>query len=156
MVQRSLHVITNVYYRSMSCFAMNSLSKALLVVLWIPHERPLLHRVGKVYHKVGHKVWWHSHSIEQDILPIVFLISKQVVPYRTCDGTCYPGVPTPKIQSLADSSTTCHDGINHLYHSIHCSNHIIDPHTRSSHISTDGRPQHFDKDTSQTKYHKGW
>jgi hypothetical protein len=46
------------------------------------------------------------HSTEQDTLPIVFLISRQAVPYRTHDGTCYPMVSTLKIQSLADSSTT--------------------------------------------------
>jgi hypothetical protein len=40
--------------------------------------------------------------------PIAFLISKQVVPYQTCGGTCCPGVSTPKIQSLADSSMTTH------------------------------------------------
>jgi hypothetical protein len=40
--------------------------------------------------------------------PIVFLISKQVVPYRTRGGTCCPVVSTPKIQTLADSSMTNH------------------------------------------------
>jgi hypothetical protein len=68
------------------------------------------------------------HSTEQDTLPIVFLISRQVIPYRTCGGTCCSGVSTPKIQSLAESSTTCHDSINHLYHFNHCSNHSTDPH----------------------------
>jgi hypothetical protein len=56
------------------------------------------------------------------------LISKQAVPYWTCGDTCCSGVSTPKIWSLADSSTTCHDGINHLHHSNHCSNHNTDPH----------------------------
>jgi hypothetical protein len=32
-------------------------------------------------------------------------------------------VSTLKIWSLADSSTICHDGINHLHHSNHFSNH---------------------------------
>jgi hypothetical protein len=68
------------------------------------------------------------HSTEHDTQPIAYLISKQVVPYRTHGGTCCPGVSTPQIWSLADSSTTCHDGINHLHHSNHCSNHSIDPH----------------------------
>jgi hypothetical protein len=75
------------------------------------------------------------HSTEQDTLPIVFLISKQVVPYRTRGGTCCPGVSTPRIWLLVDSSTTCHDGINHLHHFIHCSNHNIDPHTVTSHLN---------------------
>jgi hypothetical protein len=66
--------------------------------------------------------------------PLVFLISKQVAPYRTCGGTYCPGVSTPKIRSLADSSTTCYDGINHLHHSNHCSNHNIDPHMVKSHL----------------------
>jgi hypothetical protein len=66
--------------------------------------------------------------------PIAFLISKEVVPYRTRRGTCCPGVSTLKIWSLAYSSTTCHDGINHLHHSNRCSNHRIDPHTVISHI----------------------
>jgi hypothetical protein len=46
----------------------------------------------------------NSHSSEQGTLPIASLISKQVVPYRTCGGTCCPGVSTPKTHSLADSS----------------------------------------------------
>jgi hypothetical protein len=58
------------------------------------------------------------------------LIGQQAIPYRICCGTCCPGVSTPKIQSLADSSTTCHDGINHLHHS----NHNIDPHTVNPHL----------------------
>jgi hypothetical protein len=88
-----------------------------------------------------------SHSSEQDTQPIVFLISKQVAPYRTNCGTCCPGVSTPKIRSLVDSSTTCHDDINHLHHSNHCSNHNIDPHKAKSHL--DGS-----KITSLTLSHK--
>jgi hypothetical protein len=76
----------------------------------------------------------NPHSTEQDTQPIAFLISRQVVLYRTRGGTCYPGVSTPKIRYLADSSTICHDGINHLHHSNHCSNHNIDPHTVTSHL----------------------
>jgi hypothetical protein len=68
------------------------------------------------------------HSTEQDTLAIVFLISSQAISYWTHGGTYCPGVSTPKIRSLADSSTTCHDGINHHHHSNHCSNHSINPH----------------------------
>jgi hypothetical protein len=75
------------------------------------------------------------HSTEQDTLVIVFLISKQVIPYRTRGGTCCPVMSTPKIQSLADSSNICHDGINHPHHSNHCSNHIINRHTVNSHLN---------------------
>jgi hypothetical protein len=74
------------------------------------------------------------HSTEQDTQPIAFLISKQVVPYQTRGVTCCPGVSTPKIWFIAYSSTTCHDGINHLHHPNHCSNHNIDPHTVRSHL----------------------
>jgi hypothetical protein len=49
-----------------------------------------------------------SHSSEQGTLPTASLISKQVVPYQTCGGTCCPGVSTPKTRSLADSSMTNH------------------------------------------------
>jgi hypothetical protein len=131
MAQRSLHTITKVHYRSMSCFAMVSstkspacsakvsLTKGPSCTMWVRHFTK--------YDAI-------SHSTKQDMLPIVFLISKQVVPYRTRGGTCYPRVTTSKIRSLADSSTTCHDGINHLHHSNYCSNHIIDPHTINSHL----------------------
>ncbi len=50
----------------------------------------------------------NSHSTEQDTQPIAFLISKQVIPYRTHGDTYCPGVSTPKTQSLADSSMTIH------------------------------------------------
>jgi hypothetical protein len=58
--------------------------------------------------KTDHKVWCHPHSTEHDTQPIVFLISKQVVPYRTHSGTCCHGVSTPKIWSLAYSSMIDH------------------------------------------------
>jgi hypothetical protein len=58
--------------------------------------------------KYDHKVWCHLQSTEHDTQPITYLISKQVVPYRTHGGTCCPRVSTPKIQSLADSSMTDH------------------------------------------------
>jgi hypothetical protein len=88
------------------------------------------------------------HSTEQDTQPIALQISRQAVPYRTHGGTCCPRVSTPKIWCLADLSTTCHDGINHLHHSNHCSNHNIDPHTVNSHLDGWKTPTH--KDTSQT------
>jgi hypothetical protein len=58
--------------------------------------------------KTDHIVWCHPHSTEHDTHPIVFLISKQVVPYRTRGGTCCPGVLTPKIRYLANLSMTNH------------------------------------------------
>jgi hypothetical protein len=92
-------------------------------------------RFIKYVTKYDIKIDVNPHSTEQDTEHITFLISKQVVLYRTCGGTCCIGVSTTKIQSLADSSTACHDGINHLHHSNHCSNHIIDPHMVSSHLN---------------------
>jgi hypothetical protein len=89
----------------------------------------------------------NPHSIEQDTLPIVFLISKQALQYWARGGTCCPGVSTTKILSLENSSTTCHYGINHLHHSDHCLNHNIDPHMVNSHL--DGW-----KTTSLSQRHK--
>jgi hypothetical protein len=45
---------------------------------------------------------------QQDKLTRAFLISQQVVLYWTRAGTCCPGVSTPTIRSLADSSMTIH------------------------------------------------
>jgi hypothetical protein len=103
-----------------------------------PSKGPLLHHVVRAYLKVCHmydtKNDAHPHITEQDTNPIALLISKQAIPYWTRGGTCYPGVSTPKIRCLADLSTTCHDGINHLHHSNHCSDHSIDPHMVTSHL----------------------
>jgi hypothetical protein len=44
----------------------------------------------------------------QDKLTRAFLISQQAIPYQTRGGTCCPGVSTPKIRSLANSSMTSH------------------------------------------------
>jgi hypothetical protein len=107
-------------------------------VLRISSKGPLLHHVVQADHKVCHmydiKNDAHPHTTEQETQHITFLISKQVVSYQTRGGTSCPGVFTPKIQSLANSSTTCHDGIKHLHHSNCCSNHSMDPHTVTSHL----------------------
>jgi hypothetical protein len=123
MAQRSLHTVRKVFYRSMSCFAKISRTNVPSCTMW---ERRFTKYVIK-YDVI-------PHSMEQDTLPIVFLMSRQVVPYQTRGGTCCPRVSTPKIWSLADLSIACHDGINHLYDSNHCSNHSIDPHTINSPI----------------------
>jgi hypothetical protein len=44
------------------------------------------------------------HSPEQDTQSIIFLISKQAILYQTRGDTFCPGVSTPKIRSLEDSS----------------------------------------------------
>jgi hypothetical protein len=122
MAQRSLHTVTKVYYRSMSCFAMVTHTGPTCSVKISPTGPSFIMWAWANHHAI-------SHSSEQDTQPIVFLFSKQAAPYRTRGGTCFPGLSTPKIRSLADSSTTCHDGINPLHHSNHCSNHNINPHT---------------------------
>jgi hypothetical protein len=127
MVQRSLHVVTKVYYRSMSYFAM------------VSHIRSACSaKVSPIGSSCTMWAWAKSqaisHSSEQDTQLIVLLISKQATPYRTRGGTCCSRVSSLKIRSLADSSTTCHNGINHLHNSNHCSNHNIVPHTVTSHL----------------------
>jgi hypothetical protein len=69
---------------------------------------PLLQNVIQAVHTECHKDKSHPYSTEHDTQPIAYLISKQVIPYRARGGTCCPGVSTPKIWSLADSSMTNH------------------------------------------------
>jgi hypothetical protein len=124
MTQRSLHVVTKVYYMSMSRSAKVSSTKGPSCTMWVRRFRKYVTEYDA-----------NTHSTEQGTLPIVYLISKQVIPYQTCGGTCCPRMSTPKIRSLEDSSTTCHDGINHLHHAKHYSNHNIDPHMVISHLN---------------------
>jgi hypothetical protein len=106
--------------------------------------------------KTGHTDWSHPHSTEHDTQPIAYLISNQVVPYRTRGDTCCPWGSTPKIRSLADSSMTSHItswNPNRLHRS------SLDQTTASiitrvnSHL--DGWEAISHKDTSQTQHHKG-
>jgi hypothetical protein len=62
MAQRTLHVITNVYYRSMSCFATVSPSKAPLAVLKFPQQRPLSHHVGMGKISSHFPLIWARHA----------------------------------------------------------------------------------------------
>jgi hypothetical protein len=102
MAQRSLHAITEDYYRSMTCFAMVS-----QVDTWYdsPACNAKVSQVDTWYRGPSCTMWaWaksqaNPHSFEQDTLPIVFVISKQATPYRTLGGTCCPRVSTPKIWS---------------------------------------------------------
>jgi hypothetical protein len=57
------------------------------VSLWL---EPLLHLVDQIMFYV------FPNTTKQDSQPTASLISKQVVPYQTRDGTCCPGVSTPK------------------------------------------------------------
>jgi hypothetical protein len=86
---------------------------SLLIVLMFPAQNGpsctmWFKQLTKYITKTDHKVWCHPHSIEHDTQPIVFLISKQAVPYRTHGDTCCPRVSTTKIQSLPDLSMTSH------------------------------------------------
>jgi hypothetical protein len=53
MAQRSLHAVTNIYYRSMSCFATVSLTQASLAMLRFPLPEPLLHHVDNMLNTVS-------------------------------------------------------------------------------------------------------
>jgi hypothetical protein len=112
-----------------------------LAVLRFPAQMSL-HHVVQTGHKVCHKIWCHSHSIEHDTQPIAYLSSKQAVSYQTRGGTCCPVVSTPKIQSLADSSMTNHNTWQNSTVStipiLHKQQHRFSP--WSNHISMDGRP----------------
>jgi hypothetical protein len=132
MAQRSLHAITKVYYRSMSCFAMISWTM-------VPSCS------GKVSHtNIPSCTMWFSQVTKYitmyDAIP--YLISKQAIPYLTHGSTCCPGVSTPKIQSLADASMTNH--ITWWNPTICTILTLLKPHHQSSpwstHISIDGRP----------------
>jgi hypothetical protein len=99
--------------------------------------KPLLHIVDQITFCV------FPHTAEQDSQPTASPISKQVVPYRTHGGTCYPGVSTPKIRSLADSSMTIYNTWRNPTVSTiptHAQTTILIL-TTVTHIMTDGRPK---------------
>jgi hypothetical protein len=70
--------------------------RSLLAVLRFPEQsgpfctmwfRQFKHNVTKT----DHKEVSHPHSTEHDTHPTAYLISKQVIPYRTRGGTCCHG-----------------------------------------------------------------
>jgi hypothetical protein len=65
--------------------------------------KPLLHLVDQIMLCV------FPHTTEQDSKRTTSLISKQTVSYRTCGGTCCPGMSTPKTRSLVDLCMTNHN-----------------------------------------------
>jgi hypothetical protein len=142
MAQRSLHAVTKVYYRSMSCFATVPACSAMGFHTNVPSYTMWFRQFTKYVTKTGHKEWGHPHSTEHDTQPIAHLISKQAVPYRTSGGTYCPGVSTPKIRSLADLSMTNH--ITRRNPTVSTIPTLLKPHDRSSpwsnHISRDRRP----------------
>jgi hypothetical protein len=138
--------ITTCRYKELSCFATVSRQMAPLAVMSFPAQSGhfctmWFSQFTQNVIKTDHKDRSHLHSTEHDTQSIAHIISKQVVPYRTRGGTCYPGVSTHKIRSLADSSITNHitwwnptvSTIPILLKSQHRSS------PWSNHISTDGR-----------------
>jgi hypothetical protein len=147
MAQMSLHAVTKVYYRSMSCIATVPDKWSPLVVIRFPAQNGpsctmWFRQFTMNVTKTNHKVWCHPHSTDHITQPTTYLISKQVVPYRTRGGTCCPGVSTPKIWTLADSSMTNH--ITWQNPTVSTIPSLLKPQHRSSprsnHISSDGRP----------------
>jgi hypothetical protein len=95
----------------MSCFAMVARQMAPLAVMRFPtHRGPFctmwFRQFTQNVIKTDHKDRSHPHSTEHETQPIAYLISKQVVPYRTRGGTYCPRVSTPITRSLVDSSMT--------------------------------------------------
>jgi hypothetical protein len=147
MTQRSLHAIINVYYRSMSCFATIFWQTVIAYSTKVSHTNVPSYTMWfrqfiKYITKTNHKVWCHPHSIEHDTPPIAYLISKQVISYRTCGGICCPRMSTRKIQSLANSSMTNH--ITWRNTTVSIIQILLKPNhqslPQSKRISTDGRP----------------
>jgi hypothetical protein len=108
----------------------------------IPSCTMWFRKFTKYVTRTDHKVWCHPHSTEHDTQPIAYLISRQAIPYLTRGGTCCPGVSTPKIRSLADSSMTNH--FTWQNPTVSTIPSLLKPQHRSSlrsnHISMDGRP----------------
>jgi hypothetical protein len=147
MTQRSLHVVTKVYYMSMSCFATFPDKWSPLVVLrFLAQSGPFCtmwsRQFTKNVTKTDRKDRSHPHSTEHDTQSIAYLISKQVIPYRTHGGRSCHVVSTPRIRSLVDSSMTSHitwwNPIVSTLPSLLKPQHRFSP--RSNHISMNGRP----------------
>jgi hypothetical protein len=113
-------------------------------------RRPLLHRVSRASN------YANSHSSEQGTHPTAALISKEAIPYRTHGSTYHPGLSTPNIQSLADSSMTIHiTWQNPTVSTIpaHAQTTAAILTTVTSHL--DGwRTNTLNTNTSQTQHHK--
>jgi hypothetical protein len=131
----------------MSCFVMVFRHMVSLAVLRFPAQSgPFYTMWSRQFTqnvtKTGHKDRCHPHSTEHDTQHIAYPISKQAALYRTHGGTCCPGVSTPKIRSLVDSSMTDHitwwNPIVSTIPTLLKSEHRFSP--WSNHISTDGRP----------------
>jgi hypothetical protein len=153
MAQRSLHVVTKLYYGRMP-----GLAKVVCGTIAILRFPRVVH--GTTAPLALCEPRWVtmliSHLSEQGTLPTASQISKQAVAYRTRGDTCCPIVSTPKTRSLADSSMTNHKPWRSQpsppFQTLLKSQHRTSP--RSPHITTDGRPTLSTLNTSQTQHHK--
>jgi hypothetical protein len=71
MAQRSLHAVTKVYYKSLSCFATVPYKWSPLVVLRFPTQNGpsctmWFRQFIKNVTKIDHNDWSHPHSAEHD------------------------------------------------------------------------------------------
>jgi hypothetical protein len=153
MAQRSVHVITKVYYGSYAKLCQGSTQYHSIANVSRGSRGTTTPLAPCEPERVTTPI---PHSSEQDTLSTTSLISKQVVPYRTHGDTYCPGVSTPMTQSLADSSMT-----NHITWRIPAISTIpnltqttISHLTTVPHITTDGRPTLSTLNTSQTQHHK--
>jgi hypothetical protein len=118
---------------------------------------PLLHMAPLAPCEPGRVTTPITQSSKQGTLPTMSLISRQAVPYRTCDATCHHGVSTAKTRSLADLSIIIHTTWwNPTVSTVPTYAQTIASILTmvSSHL--DGWEMISHKDTSQTQHHKGW
>jgi hypothetical protein len=101
MAQRSLHVVAKVYYGSYAKLCQGSMQYHSITKV-SQGSRSTMAPLAPC--EPRWVITLNSHTSEQGTLPTSSLISEQVVPYRTCGDTCYPGVSTPMTRSLAYSS----------------------------------------------------
>jgi hypothetical protein len=153
MAQRSLHVITKVYYGSYVKFCQGSMQYHSIAKVF----RASRHTTAPLAPcEPGRVTTPNSHSSEQGTLSIASLISKQVVPYQTRGDTCCPGVSTPKSLSLVDLSMTNYKlwrlQPSPPFHTLLKPQHGIS--RWSPHITIDGRPTLWTLNISQTQHHK--
>jgi hypothetical protein len=144
--------ITTCHYKGllheyvMLCYSFPHTVASLAVRRFLTHSGPFctmwFRQFTQNVTQTGHTDRSHPHSTEHDTQHITYLISKQVIPYRTRGGTCCPGDSTPKILSLADLSMTSH--ITRRNPTVSTIPALLKPQHRSlpgpNHISMDGRP----------------
>jgi hypothetical protein len=105
MAQRSLHVITKVYYRSYARLCYGSTQYHSIANVFRGSHGTMASLAPREPRRVITSI---SYSSERFTLPTVPLISRQAVPYWTHGVTYCPGVSTPQTRSLVDLSLTIH------------------------------------------------